>query len=118
MTTQQSAKASRLEYQIAIFVKFLTVIAFLVGLTTFIVGGINTGFNKIVPLLVTSFTVCAVAMIPEVDYFNLLINPTIFKGMPATVTSILTLVARRLASKNVYLKRLDIVEALGSANIM
>jgi sodium/potassium-transporting ATPase subunit alpha len=38
--------------------------------------------------------------------------------MPATVTSILTLVARRLASKNVYLKRLDIVEALGSASII
>lgn len=38
--------------------------------------------------------------------------------MPATVTSTLTLVARRLATKNVYLKRLDIVEALGSASII
>lgn len=46
MTTQQSAKASRLEYQIKIFVKFLTVVAFLVGLTAFIVGGINIGFDK------------------------------------------------------------------------
>lgn len=38
--------------------------------------------------------------------------------MPATITSILMLVARRLAGKNVYLKRLDIVEALGSASII
>lgn len=106
MTTQQSSKASRLEYQIKIFVKLLTIIAFVVGLTAFIVGNLNTGWKKdtIISLLVTSFTVCSVAMIPE--------------GMPATVTSILTLVARRLASKNVYLKRLDIVEALGSASII
>lgn len=47
-------------------------------------------------------------------------NPTffIFLGLPATVTSILTVIARRLSAKNVYLKRLDIVEALGSANII
>ncbi|KAI6183429.1 Cation-ATPase-N domain-containing protein [Aphelenchoides bicaudatus] len=106
MTTQQSAKSSRLEYQIKIFVKFLTVLAFVVGLIAFIAGGFIAKWDGklIVPLLVTSFTVVSVAMIPE--------------GMPATVTSILTLVARRLASKNVYLKRLDIVEALGSASII
>lgn len=38
--------------------------------------------------------------------------------MPATVTTIMTVVARRLAKKNVYVKRLDIVEALGSCNII
>lgn len=38
--------------------------------------------------------------------------------MPATVTTIMTVVARRLAKKNVYLKRLDIIEALGSCNII
>lgn len=38
--------------------------------------------------------------------------------MPATVTSIMMTVARRLAKKNVYVKRLDIVEALGSCNII
>ncbi|KAI6242092.1 Cation-ATPase-N domain-containing protein [Aphelenchoides fujianensis] len=104
MTTQQSDKKSRLEYQIKVFVKFLTVLAFAIGVIAFVVGGLNQHWNKIVKLLVTSFTVCALAMIPE--------------GLPATVTSILTLVARRLASKNVYIKRLDIVEALGSANII
>ncbi|KAI6180538.1 Cation-ATPase-N domain-containing protein [Aphelenchoides besseyi] len=104
MTTNAADKKSRLEYQIKTFVKFLTVLAFTVGLVAFIVGGINSKWQAVVKLLVTSFTVCSVAMIPE--------------GMPATVTSILTLVARRLASKNVYIKRLDIVEALGSANII
>lgn len=71
MTTQQSSKASRLEYQIKIFVKFLTILAFIIGLVAFVVGGINTRFEKVVPLLVTSFTVCAVAMIPEVERWDL-----------------------------------------------
>uniref|UniRef100_A0A915P4S5 P-type ATPase n=1 Tax=Meloidogyne floridensis TaxID=298350 RepID=A0A915P4S5_9BILA len=39
-------------------------------------------------------------------------------GLPATVTSILTLVARRLANRNVYVKRLDICEALGQVSII
>ena len=34
------------------------------------------------------------------------------------MTSVLTLVARRLEKKQVYIKRLDIVEALGSASII
>jgi magnesium-transporting ATPase (P-type) len=66
LTTQQSSKASRLEYQIKVLVKFLSVAAFLVGLIAFVVGGINTNFNKVVTLIVMSFTVCSVAMIPEV----------------------------------------------------
>ncbi|KAI1723202.1 e1-E2 ATPase domain-containing protein [Ditylenchus destructor] len=75
-----------------------------IGLSVFVIGGLVHKWDNIVLLLATSFAVCSVSMIPE--------------GMPATVTSILTLVARRLARKNVYLKRLDIVEALGSANII
>lgn len=67
MTTQQSSKASRLEYQIKVFVKFLTILACVVGLVAFVVGGfsIHWNSNKVISLLVTSFTVCSVAMIPE-----------------------------------------------------
>uniref|UniRef100_A0A915EEG3 P-type Cu(+) transporter n=1 Tax=Ditylenchus dipsaci TaxID=166011 RepID=A0A915EEG3_9BILA len=104
MTTDQPSKKSRLEEQIKQFVKFLTVLAIVVGLGVFVIGGFVHHWQHVALLLATSFSVCAVGMIPE--------------GMPATVTSILTLVARRLAQKNVYLKRLDIVEALGSANII
>uniref|UniRef100_A0A914E852 P-type Cu(+) transporter n=1 Tax=Acrobeloides nanus TaxID=290746 RepID=A0A914E852_9BILA len=39
-------------------------------------------------------------------------------GLPATVTSTLTIVARRLSKKNIFVKKLDIVEALGSAQII
>ncbi|KAI1704572.1 e1-E2 ATPase domain-containing protein [Ditylenchus destructor] len=104
MTTNQKEKKSRLERQIKIFVKFLTVLAITVGSCVFLIGGFVHKWDDVIILLATSFAVCSVGMIPE--------------GMPATLTSILTLVARRLAKKHVYLKRLDIVEALGSANII
>jgi magnesium-transporting ATPase (P-type) len=80
MTTNQSNKASRLEYQIKIFVKFLTIVAFIVGLVSFIVGGFNRHWTNVIPLLVTSFTVCAVAMIPEGKIFNPISNLLIFKA--------------------------------------
>jgi P-type Ca2+ transporter type 2C len=49
---------------------------------------------------------------------NLFFSKADFIGLAATVTSVLTLVARRLEKKQVYIKRLDIVEALGSASII
>nr|CAD2184583.1 unnamed protein product [Meloidogyne enterolobii] len=54
------------------------------------------------------------------DVTHLLTNKKFFVpcGLPATVTSILTLVARRLANRNVYVKRLDICEALGQVSII
>ena len=39
-------------------------------------------------------------------------------GLPATVTSSLTIVARRLGKENIFVKKLDIVEALGSVRII
>uniref|UniRef100_A0A915DWP8 P-type Cu(+) transporter n=1 Tax=Ditylenchus dipsaci TaxID=166011 RepID=A0A915DWP8_9BILA len=104
MTTGQPVKKSQLEKQIKQLVKFLTFMAISVGSSVFVIGGLVHQWEGIILLVVTAFSVCAVGMIPE--------------GMPATVTSILTLVARRLAARNVYLKRLDIVEALGAANII
>lgn len=39
-------------------------------------------------------------------------------GLPATVTSELTIIARRLAKKNVYMKKLDVVDAFGAATVI
>lgn len=97
-------KKSRLEMQIKKFVRFLLVAALTVGTLVFIMGGTIHNWDNVPLLLSTSFAVCAVGMVPE--------------GLPATVTSILTVIARRLKKKNVYLKKLDIVEALGSASII
>uniref|UniRef100_A0A914DVB2 P-type ATPase A domain-containing protein n=1 Tax=Acrobeloides nanus TaxID=290746 RepID=A0A914DVB2_9BILA len=93
LTTGQPNKKSRLEMQIKMFVKFLIFMALTIGTIVFVIGGFVHKWENVPMLLATSYAVCAVGMVPEV-------------------------IARRLASKHVYLKRLDIVEALGSANII
>ncbi|KAH7701523.1 P-type ATPase, partial [Aphelenchoides avenae] len=104
LTTEQKENPSRLRKQTDNFVKFLVLVAPLVGLIMFIVGGFTHQWKHVLLLISSSFLVCAVALIPE--------------GMPATVTTIMTVVARRLAKKSVYVKRLEIIEALGSCNII
>jgi P-type E1-E2 ATPase len=39
----------------------------------------------------------------------------VLKGLPATVISCLTIVAKRMAKENVYIKKLETIETLGSA---
>lgn len=104
MTTGQIANKSRLEQQLMRYVIFLIFTATVLGLAVFVAGGFVHKWKNVIELLCNGFLVCAIGMVPV--------------GMPATVTSIIALVAQRLALKNVFLKRLDIVEALGSVNII
>uniref|UniRef100_A0AC34FT94 Uncharacterized protein n=1 Tax=Panagrolaimus sp. ES5 TaxID=591445 RepID=A0AC34FT94_9BILA len=103
-TTGQKDNKSLLEKQMLRFVKFLVVLATTVALVAFIIGGFVHKWKNVIQLLCNGFLVCAIGMVPV--------------GFPATVTSIITVVARRLASKQVYLKKLDICEAIGSCNII
>ena len=103
MTTGQSGKKSRLEMQVRRYVKFLVFIACTIAITVFIIGGFVHKWRNPLALLAQGFIVSAIGMVPS--------------GLPATVTSILTLIGKRLAAKNVLMKRLDIVEALGQVNI-
>jgi sodium/potassium-transporting ATPase subunit alpha len=121
LTTEQKENPSRLRQQTDNFVKFLVLVSPLVGLIMFIVGGFTHQWKHVLILISSSFLVCAVALIPEGKQAavrrKLCMNiPTL--GMPATVTTIMTVVARRLAKKSVYVKRLEIIEALGSCNII
>uniref|UniRef100_A0AC35FRB4 Cation-transporting P-type ATPase N-terminal domain-containing protein n=1 Tax=Panagrolaimus sp. PS1159 TaxID=55785 RepID=A0AC35FRB4_9BILA len=104
LTTGQPVNKSRIEIQLWRFVVFLMVAAFVLGLALFITGGFIHHWKNIVALICTAFLGCGIGLVPT--------------GMPATVTSMIAVVARRLAEQNVFLKRLDIVEALGSVNII
>ncbi|KAL3101482.1 hypothetical protein niasHT_020801 [Heterodera trifolii] len=104
LTTGQQSNESRLEMQIRKYVKFLIVLACGTAFVVFVAGGFVRRWANVVQLLSNGFLVCAIGMVPC--------------GLPATVTSILTVIARRLASRNVYVKRLDICEALGQVAII
>jgi sodium/potassium-transporting ATPase subunit alpha len=60
--------------------------------------------NEIIPLFVNGFLVIIVANVPQ--------------GLPGTVTSLLSLAARRMALQAVLVKRIDCVETLGSTSII
>uniref|UniRef100_A0A914CEV4 Cation-transporting P-type ATPase N-terminal domain-containing protein n=1 Tax=Acrobeloides nanus TaxID=290746 RepID=A0A914CEV4_9BILA len=104
MTTGQADKKSRLQMQIRKYITILVIVAGTWGTGCFVIGGFVHSWKNPVNLLANAFLTIAIAIVPC--------------GLPATVTSSLTLVAQRLVRKNVYLKKLDIVEALGSANII
>lgn len=40
------------------------------------------------------------------------------KGLPATVTSCLSIASNRLAKKNVLVKRMNTIETLGASNVI
>lgn len=77
----------------------LIVIISLVTATTLFVIGIARGEN-IFTTFVQGFIIVIVANIPQ--------------GLPITVTMLLTITAKKLAKKNVFVKTLEGVETLGS----
>ncbi len=105
------------------FVKFLAVMAITLGSAAFITGAIVNHGHRIVYLAVNGFLVIIIANVPNgLNCFlissSVLNSPVIDSGFPATVVSQLTIITRQMAAKNVFLKRLDIVEAFGATTIV
>jgi hypothetical protein len=74
---------------------------------------------KVTPALHTShFTPTLLNPPAFVNGFILVIVANVPEGLPATVTSLLTLTALRLRDRNVLIKRTDIIENLGVATII
>merc|ERR1719283_342839 len=78
-------------------------IAFILGITFFIIGMVETGPAGLVQNVVFLIGII-VANVPE--------------GLLATVTVSLTLTARRMFDKNVRVKNLESVETLGSTSVI
>lgn len=93
---------STLQVEVHRLVWFVGILAFSVALVLFVIGLAR----KMDPLasFVNGFILVIVANVPE--------------GLPATVTSLLSLTALRLRDRNVLLKRTDIIENLGAATII
>ncbi|TKR77856.1 hypothetical protein L596_018757 [Steinernema carpocapsae] len=104
LTTEQTDNQSSLEYEINRFVKFVTVSAITMAFVIFILGCIMTKFQDVTGMFINGFLVIIIANVPQ--------------GLPATVSSQLTIIARRMAKKNVYMKKLDVVEAFGAATVV
>lgn len=88
-----------LQRDINLFVKFIAVIAITMAIVLFS-AGLGRGMD-FADAFVNGIVVVLVANIPQ--------------GLPATVTSALTLTAERMKDVSVLVKRTDIIESLGSA---
>jgi len=103
---KMAADTGNVETPIAVeikdFVFKVSLIAFSLGISFFIIGMVKSG-GDVVPNIIFLIGII-VANVPE--------------GLLATVTVSLTLTARRMAQKNVRVKNLESVETLGSTSVI
>jgi sodium/potassium-transporting ATPase subunit alpha len=91
-----------MQREVKYFVRIIAAIAITMGVVFFIVG-IARGQHWL-SVFVNGFITVIVANVPQ--------------GLPATVTSLLTISASRLKKRSMFIKRLDSVETLGSVNLI
>ena len=84
------------------FVKFIAIQSAIMAVILAIIG-FSTG-QPVASVLINAFVGIFVANIPQ--------------GLPATVTSLLSLTCASLAKQQVYVKQNEIIEALGSASVI
>ncbi|VDK77739.1 unnamed protein product, partial [Anisakis simplex] len=104
ITTQEQVKKTRLELEHKRFVTFIIVLAFVLATVTFLLGFIMNHFQHFLTIFINGFLVICVANVPQ--------------GLPITLGAALIIVSRRLAKKGLYMKRLDVVETLGTATVL
>jgi magnesium-transporting ATPase (P-type) len=98
----RGSRKTTMEVEVHRLVVFVTIAAVSTALVFFILG-LSRGFG-IAFSIANAFILVLVANVPE--------------GLPATITSILTLSAQLLASHNVFIKRTDLIETLGCASVI
>ncbi|KAJ1935331.1 hypothetical protein FBU59_005420, partial [Linderina macrospora] len=101
MTAGEEKMESPLNNEIARFVRIIASVAMFTAVLFFIIGMV---INKDFPFAINFAIGTFVAWVPE--------------GLPATVTMLLTIAAKRMASQNVLVKDLQAVETLGAITLL
>lgn len=102
LTGDVGKSSSTLKADIEYFVKVLFFFALFQAVLIFIVG-LSRGMNP-VQVFINGFIIIMVGNVPE--------------GLPATVTASLYIVAMKMGAENVFVKKLDIIETLGSCTLI
>ncbi|VDN87275.1 unnamed protein product [Brugia pahangi] len=101
---QVSKTRSKLKMEIDEFVNFISILALIMATVFFMFGSIINNFQNVLDHFIIGFLIIIVANVPQ--------------GLPAMVISQLAIIGRRLASKNVYIKKLDIIDELGATTVV
>lgn len=109
-TAQIDHEITPLQREVGKFVKLIGVLGLSMGAIVFAIGciryGVSDGSDKTayLNLFVNGFIIIIIANVPQ--------------GLPATVILCLTIIAKRLAGKQVFVKKLECIETLGSASVI
>ena len=98
LATSTTSRETSMQREVKAFVRFISILALAMAATLFAVGIVQKGGKDVTSTFVNGFLVIIVANVPQ--------------GLPATVTSLLTITARRMAAQNVFVKRLDCVKTI------
>ncbi|KAG2532113.1 hypothetical protein BBO99_00000507 [Phytophthora kernoviae] len=104
LATTTATRETNMQREVREFVRFVGILAVVMAGTLFAIGVARKNGKDVVSTFVTDFLVIIVANVPQ--------------GLPATITSLLTITAKRMAMLNVFVKRLDCVETLGSISLI
>jgi sodium/potassium-transporting ATPase subunit alpha len=95
---------SSMENEVLHFVHVIAKVALATATLCFVVGAARTPTRAgITNAFINGFILVMVAYVPE--------------GLPATVATCLQIAAKRMAARHVFIKRPDIIEALGAATV-
>ncbi|KAI2505317.1 Cation transport ATPase [Fragilaria crotonensis] len=107
LASSTKLRESTLQKEVRRFVALIAAIAISMA-TVFFIAGVFISkaqtSSEIVAIFINGFLVIIVANTPQ--------------GLPATVTSLLSLAARNMAKRSVLVKRIDCVETLGSTSLI
>jgi sodium/potassium-transporting ATPase subunit alpha len=99
----QQMDQTPMQKDVARFIRILAIFSVVLAAIFFIIGVAQNSKNAL-NIFINSFILVTIANVPQ--------------GLPGTVTSLLTITGRKMARRNVYVKRLDSVETLGSCSVI
>lgn len=102
MTGDVGKSASTLKNDIDYFVKVVAVFALFQAALIFIVG-LSQGYDPVM-VFINGFVTIMISNVPQ--------------GLPSTVTACLFIVADNMGKHNVFVKKLDVIETLGSCTLI
>jgi sodium/potassium-transporting ATPase subunit alpha len=107
MASSTEMRESTLQKEVRRFVVFIAIVAVTMASIFFVIGVFLSKAktsSEIIQVFINGFLVIIVANTPQ--------------GLPATVTSLLSLAARSMAKRSVLVKRIDCVETLGATSLI
>uniref|UniRef100_K3WV12 Cation-transporting P-type ATPase N-terminal domain-containing protein n=1 Tax=Globisporangium ultimum (strain ATCC 200006 / CBS 805.95 / DAOM BR144) TaxID=431595 RepID=K3WV12_GLOUD len=97
-------RETNMQREVKSFVQFISFLAISMAGVLFTIDVIRMDGHDALKTFVNGFLVIIVANVPQ--------------GLPSTVTSLLTITAKRMATHSIFVKRLDCVETMGSLTLI